>query len=566
MGNTPGVAKLALDDMDPVTDATSEENGGVVDRRGPDDVVSVTVEEALLLPSLAAGAPEILSHPDRTRVSIRWAHVGEVPSLPSVLRGGELVLTTGAGFNNDDRALERFAAELAEREVAGLVLELGSCFDSVPKALVASADRSGLLLIALHREISFVEVTEAINDELHKRELGNARRVEQLRENIIQLLVEGHGAPDILDTLAAEIRNPVVLERDDGSLLFHAAYASGSGGVIAGWDRVKSNLPGSPEDMVASVPSAGEGGGAQLHALAIDGPLLDFTHAALLCAAGLLGVATRQSRQEQALAARERGNLLLELIDSEQTEAEINRRVAAMGFPPRVPHLLPCVFRAPELADESIWAMVWNSVRHELATMAVPFLGGSTPRGDEILLVVGLAAPSQRERQAETIAKLFAREVKRSIGSSAGYLTVGGSSRSWTGAVENLREAIQAAEPPRRPETLWHDATVPDLDRLLWSLRDTRQLQKFVERLLNPLIEHDNERSTKLLPTLEAYLQHGGHKTETARHLFIERQSVYHRLEKIESLLGTSLEDESVRLGLHLAVRARGLVVDSAPH
>src|SRR5262249_32764072 len=155
----------------------------------------------------------------------------------------------------------------------------------------------------------------------------------------------------------------VLLERDDGSLLFHASYASDSGRVISGWDRVKSNLPGSPEGMVVPVPSAGEGGGAQLHALAIDGPLLDFTHAALLCAAGLLGVATRQSRQEQALAARERGNLLLELIDSEFTEAEIGRRVAAMGFPPRVPHLLPCVFRAPELADESIWSMVWNSVR-----------------------------------------------------------------------------------------------------------------------------------------------------------------------------------------------------------
>jgi PucR family transcriptional regulator, purine catabolism regulatory protein len=528
--------------------------------------VNVTVQEALMLPSLAAGAPEILTHPERTASAIRWAHVGEVPSLPSVLRGGELVLTTGAGFGDDDRALERFAAELGERDVAALVLELGSRFTTVPKALVESAERHGLLLIGLHREISFVEVTEAINDELHKRELGMARQVEQLREGIIKLLIDGHGAPDILKRLATEIENPVVLERDDGSLLFHATFANGSGDVIAGWDRLKSNLPGSPDEMSVAVPSAGDGPSAQLHALAIDGPLGEFTQAALSCAAGLLGVATRQSRQEQALAARERGNLLLELIDSELTETEITRRVAAMGFPPRVPHLLPCVFRAPELADESIWAMVWNSVRHELATRSVPFLGGSTPNGEEILLVVGLTSPTQRERQAETVAKLFAREVKRSIGSAAGYLTVGGSSRSWTGVIENLRETIQAAEPQRRPERLWHDATRPDLDRLLWNLRETRQLQQFVERILSPLIEHDLERNTKLLPTLEAYLYHGGHKTETARALFIERQSVYHRLEKIESLLETSLEDESARLGLHLAVRARGLVTDAQPN
>jgi purine catabolism regulator len=531
--------------------------------RDLDHAVEVTVHEALQLPCLAAGAPEILTHRERAGQPIRWAHVGEVPSLASVLQGRELVLTTGSALGGEDRGLERFAAELAERDVAALVLELGSRFTSAPRALVESAERSGLMLVALHREISFVEVTEAINDELHARELGKARRVDRLRDSITKLLIDGHGAPDILDTLAREIENPVVLERDDGSLLFHATYASSSGSVIEGWDRVKSNLPGSPEDMVVSVPSAGQGPCALLHALAIDGPLCEFTLCALECAAGLLGVATRQSRQEQALAARERGNLLLELIESEPSETEINRRVSAMGFPPRVPHLLPCVFRAPEIADESIWAMAWDSVRRELATKAVPFLGGSTPRGSEILLVVGLAAPTQRDRQAETVAKLFAREVKRSIGSAAGYLTVGGSSRSWTGVIESLREAIQAAEPPRRPERLWHDATRPDLDRLLWSLRDTRQIQQFVERILSPLIEHDTDRNTKLLPTLEAYLYHGGHKTETARALFIERQSVYHRLEKIETLLDTSLEDESARLGLHLAVRARSLVAEN---
>ena len=45
-------------------------------------------------------------------------------------------------------------------------------------------------------------------------------------------------------------------------------------------------------------------------------------------------------------------------------------------------------------------------------------------------------------------------------------------------------------------------------------------------------------------------------RREAARALHLERQSLYLRLHRIEELLGVSLDDEDVVLGLHLAVRA----------
>jgi purine catabolism regulator len=115
---------------------------------------------------------------------------------------------------------------------------------------------------------------------------------------------------------------------------------------------------------------------------------------------------------------------------------------------------------------------------------------------------------------------------------------------------------MEAAEFPRRDNRPWHDATVADLDRLLWRLREHPDMRAFVERRLGPLIEHDDQRTLKLLPTLEAYLNYQGNKADTARAMHLERQSVYHRIARIEALLGGSLEDEQIRLGVHLALRA----------
>jgi purine catabolism regulator len=521
--------------------------------------MAITVESALELEVLRGGLPEVVAGARSLDRRIRWAHAAEVPNIAALLRGGELVLTTGVRLPSGEAGIARFVSELADREVAGLVIELGAAFTRVPRAMARTAEDAGLPLIALHREVAFVDVTEAINSRLRDSELGRLRELDGLQRRFTALMVDGGGIPEVLAALAAALENPVVLERDDGQLLYHAVHLEDSGRALAGWDAVRRDLPGAPERVEIAVPASG----GRLLALAVDGPLPPISAAALERAAGLVALSTRQSRQEEILAARARGDLLARLLQGGLSEAEIAQQVTAMGFPRGVAHLLPCVLvpvgarSGPQASDEAIWAMVWRDVRHELEGQAVPAIGGLTPGGREIALVVGLAAASQRAQRADALAALFAAALRRQIGSpDAGVLHVGAVSRSWTGVAGGLGEVLEAGDFPRAPTRTWHDATTPDLDRLLWRLRDHPDLRAFVHRRLGPLIEHDDGRPLQLLPTLEAFLTSRGHKSETARVLHLERQSVYHRISRIEALLGASLDDEETRLGLHLALRA----------
>ncbi|MBB4664362.1 PucR family transcriptional regulator ligand-binding domain-containing protein [Conexibacter arvalis] len=528
---------------------------------------ALSVAAALRLEALAVGAPELLAGAAGLDRPIRRAHAGEVPNLASFLRGGELLLTTGMGLR-DDAAMRRFVAELADRGVAAVVLELGSAFESAPRALVDAAAEHDLPLIALHREVPFVEVVEAVDHELIDRQLLHVARAEAIHSQLTGLMLDGAGIPEVLGALAAIVANPVVLEREDGELLFHAVHRRDSAEALAAWDAVRRELPGAPPSIAVPLPSGRDAQRGRLVTVAVDSPLAEVSELALQRAGGLVALMSRQLRQEEMLVARERGNLLQGLLEQELGEAEIARQVDAMGFPRRVPYLLPCVLAGrgpawfvPQGSRATVWTMVWREVRQELESQLIPVLGGLMAGDRQIALVVGLSTAKQREARADALTALFAAALERQFGSrEAGLLYVGDTAPSWTGVISSLGEVVQAAASPRPEIKGWYDATRPDLQRLLWSLREAADLRAFVDRRLATLIEYDRRRNAQLLPTLEVYLAFGGRKADAARALHLERQSLYHRISRIETLLEESLDDEDTRLGLHLALRARRMM------
>ena len=53
------------------------------------------------------GSPRLVAGEDGLDRPVRWVHVAEVPDIATLLRGGELVLTTGIGLPADDAGAAR---------------------------------------------------------------------------------------------------------------------------------------------------------------------------------------------------------------------------------------------------------------------------------------------------------------------------------------------------------------------------------------------------------------------------------------------------------------------------
>jgi DNA-binding PucR family transcriptional regulator len=127
--------------------------------------VFITLREILSLDVVRRGEPVVLAGADRLDTSVRWVHAVEVTDdVARLLRGGELVLSTGIALPESDTGLASYVAELAGARVAGLAIELGRRYSvALPPALVSAAASAGVVLIEFRREVAFVEITEAVH-------------------------------------------------------------------------------------------------------------------------------------------------------------------------------------------------------------------------------------------------------------------------------------------------------------------------------------------------------------------------------------------------------------------
>lgn len=203
----------------------------------------ITVQRALELPGLRAGLPEVVAGADRLNRTVRWVHAGEVPNIASLLKGGELLLTTGLGLGTRPAEQRAFVHRLADRGIAALVVELGPRFGRLPASIVDAARAAGLPLVQLHREVPFVAVTEEVHTEIVNGHYALLQQAEEVHRRATRALLDGGGVPQVLGILADFTANPVFLETPDGRLLYAASTGTGPVGAdpLQVWEGMRGD-------------------------------------------------------------------------------------------------------------------------------------------------------------------------------------------------------------------------------------------------------------------------------------------------------------------------------------
>ena len=525
----------------------------------------ITVAAALRLGPLSEGVPEVLAGAGSLKNPIRWVHSGEWLEMASVLRGGELLLTTGMGFPDSPTAQRKFIASLAERSIAGLVIELHTSIDQVPKAVVEEAEARHLPLIALHREIPFVEVTEALHREIVGQQALALEHAEQAHRRFTELILDGAGVPEVLEELADLIGNPVLLQKADEGVLYHHPHATTDAAVLAAWDTVTHRLPEAPDHVSVSVEVGHGRTWGTLTALALSSPLRKHDRIVLERGASVIAVSMLKRNAEPSLAARRRGRFIASLMHPGAAidEREATEMAAELGFDRRALLRLPMVaigtwkWLEAEASDEAPWPILWREVTRELESMRMSAIAGVLP-GEGLAIVVALRAESDRAEVAGRISRTLRPAGESRLSGQELIICAGSVARSWTEVGAELHDALEMSHAVvRAPRQEWLDTTAVRLEPLLWALRNDEALRSFVRRRLDPLAAHDREHRTQFLATVEAYCVHSGRIAETARELHLQRQSLYKRIERVQELLGCDLAEPDTRLGLHFALRAR---------
>ncbi|WP_417701617.1 PucR family transcriptional regulator [Pseudomonas sp.] len=163
-----------------------------------------------------------------------------------------------------------------------------------------------------------------------------------------------------------------------------------------------------------------------------------------------------------------------------------------------------------------------------------------------------------RNRQAMTA---LLDELRPQLGPLRLFLGLGSAGCAAPRFAQGLGEARQAlAVAQRFPERLglcsFNELGVLEL---LGAIRDRSLLDRFVERVVGPLIGDDSRHQPVLMPTLEAWFAENGNLALAAQRLNVHRNTLSYRLQRIEALTGCSFEDPHDRLNISVALLIRRL-------
>jgi PucR family transcriptional regulator, purine catabolism regulatory protein len=523
-----------------------------------------TVAEIVALPVIQQGEPEILCAHGFDR-PIRWVHVSDVPDLSEVLQGGELVLTTGAALR---AAPLDYLRSVAAAQAVGVVVELGAGAVPLPVNVGSIAEELGLALVAVHRVIKFVEVTEQVHRVIVADQYQEVDFARQTHEVFTDLSMRRATPTGIAEAAANLLGAPVVLED-----LTHQAIAVATAGrptsdVLRDWQRRSRQHETGAErtdDWVISEVGRGEDAWGRLIALspADDG------------AARITMVLERASQALVLHRMAERGRTdiehqaqagLLEDVARERIrfEDEATARAFALGLRPAAQYL-PAALRisgwAPKHgADADPVSEQRRGARLlDVVTRSVKALGHSglfSLRGPgEIAIVLSL---NMRTGSAlEPLGRALRRDAERAVDAHGVVLGLGAPAPGLIDAIHRITDAAHVAEAalslPASERVCFRVSDIR-LRGLLSMLRTDPRVQRFAEGELRALILHDMETGDGLLDVLRGYLELGGNKSALASRLHLSRPSLYAKLRRIEQILGVDLADGESATSLHVAL------------
>lgn len=270
---------------------------------------------------------------------------------------------------------------------------------------------------------------------------------------------------------------------------------------------------------------------------------------ALERASAAIAITLLGARESGVRAAQRHGALVNRLLLGDLSDDEFVHRARGLGRDLSGRQLAVVIMVKPQNHDAGEDRSVDEGLLRTQLTAVVADLG------DDILAVVG----TTRDDDTAIVAALG------ELGAHAGIsrLTRHGGLGS---AVRQARAAAAAVPQGEKRVRRFDDL---GLLRLLVPLARGPELAQYGEDEIGVLLANDVTSAHPLLPTLTAVLDAGANKALAAERLYVQRRTLYYRLERIETLLAVSLDRTEVRERLIVAVRGHELLrtdrVDGGP-
>lgn len=533
------------------------------------------VFELLAIPHLAN--MNIIAGESGKHNEVYTVNMMDAPDIINFLKPNELLVTTAYHLKDDPHSLAYLIKAMSEQGCAALGIKTKRFLKEVPEDTLKLADELSLPIIELPLELSLGEV---VNHSL--RAILDQRATEltlalETHKQFTDIIMQGKGIQQLLQDLSKMINRPVQL-LDQHFNLIHNLYPksalfslqsilqTGEITILSSMSHISFSIIANKQTYSLYPIHIAK---KKISFLIISGEIENTNYMTSLIIEQATNVISFSLMKENAIRQHDRSirnDFFLHFLDDTfSSQEEIINRAAEFSLQNDQSYI--CVVGEIDSDDQrhtytqhqekidDIYDFIESEVNH--STPNIHFF----TKGKSCILLyevqestksLGLSIePSLRQLQ-EKVSNNYENTISFGISNvSPTFLHI-------TSAYKEAMDALSQGEFSKKTEYIQTYQT-KDITELL-RLIPQSDLRDFYTFALSGFTAKNIEEEQTLLETLFVFLETHCQISETAKRLFVHRNTVVYRIEKCEELLGKDVKDPETTLQIRLALRIRALM------
>ncbi|KAA3661351.1 MAG: PucR family transcriptional regulator [Chloroflexi bacterium] len=540
----------------------------------------LTVKDALQMPVLASST--LVAGQGGLDKEIRWVHVVDMPDTNfEWQRKGVLLLTSGYALYKNPEQQETLIPKLAKKKFAGMVLGVGQYFDDVPAIMKEQADAYNFPLLAAPPDLLYINVSESLLGQIVNDRYQLLQESVRINEQLTQLVLEDANLDDLAATLAHLLQRSITIESPSFRILAEAQV----GRVDEARERSVENGRTTPDVAqyllnagiydkllkrkdslrIRPIPDLGVTMERFVAPIIVDleihgyiwiisggTPLTDLDKMAIRHCATVAALILFKDKARREARDVLRGDFFERLLRGDNDLIAAHEQLRQINYRIDQPHQVllihapfpPGANRNSLVKDIEQWAegkrekplMVWRE-------------------GVLLVLLESENAEDGKQVAQELVAKLSHPAQPLLIGVAGPCAPLRQDPDGMRRNYEQAREVVNINLTMGKKEGV---VVFEELGLLHWlyHLPSEQWADNQYLKHIQTLVEYDEKRGTSLTQTLEHYLEHGAALVDAAQSLYIHRNTLLNRMERIEQLCGIELREPVHRLNLYAALKS----------
>ncbi|ASN07304.1 PucR family transcriptional regulator [Virgibacillus necropolis] len=505
---------------------------------------------------------------------VKWTHILETNKFESLINGGELILTTGAGLQLDSQTKLTYVEKLIERSAVGICIEIGTHVNKMPSEIIQLADKHDFPIIIFEEVVKFVDITQDLHSLIINQHHLELNQLNLLSKKFNELSLSPNGILKILQELYANFKKSTLFITVDTKSYYYPPEVKDMDELIRSYFKgfkeknMQQRFFSLNGENFALFPVKGLGQVWGYLCLQVKDSLLDeFFFTVMDCAALAIAQIMLRNRTIEERKQNQEDELVRNLLQGKNYDLNELQSVIPSLTMNLYYRVILIQTNYPEInLVEKDWeeiklqrSMMFKSLFKQHGFFPAVSIGKS-----EIAIISSYTTDDHLIKDKTKLSQVIQtiREIKEpnildgskcTFGVSKAYKDITLVSRSYKEAKD-----VFILQESKKVQTFFYENL--GVFRLLLLLHESGQLESYINDYLGGLLKYDQETKSDLFTTLEIYLECSGSKKEAAEQLFIVRQTLYHRLGKIEQLIGKGFMDPMNRLALETAIKAYYLV------